>query len=74
MTSDKINNGDLLRFYQGSNLKSIDPQDFDYHDQLERLLQIEADKGGKSTSLYSQNDEQTTVPLYRTETYTEYQK
>lgn len=74
MTSDKINNGDLLRFYQGSGLKSINPQDFDYHNQLERLLQIEADKGDHSTSLYSQNNEQTTVPLYRTETYTEYQK
>ncbi|EOH90219.1 LTA synthase family protein [Enterococcus pallens] len=74
MTSDKINNGDLLRFYQGSGLKSINPQDFDYHNQLERLLQIESDKGKNSTSLYSQNNEQTTVPLYRTETYTEYQK
>lgn len=74
MTSDKINNGDLLRFYQGSGLKAINPQDFDYHNQLERLLQIEADKGTNSTSLYSQNNEQTTIPLYRTETYTEYQK
>lgn len=74
MTSDKINNGDLLRFYQGSGLKSMNPQNFDYHNQLERLLQIEADKGDHSTSLYSQNNEQTTIPLYRTETYTEYQK
>lgn len=74
MTSDKINNGDLLRFYQGSGLKAINPQDFDYHNQLERLLQIETDKGTNSTSLYSQNNEQTTIPLYRTETYTEYQK
>lgn len=74
MTSDKINNGDLLRFYQGSGLDPIDPQQFDYHNQLERLLAIEADKGPGSTSLYSQNNNESTASLYRTATYTDYQE
>ena len=29
-TSDKINNGDLLRFYTKSGLKAINPDDYNY--------------------------------------------
>lgn len=72
ITSDKINNGDLLRFYQDSGLEPIDPSTFDYHNQLERLEAIEKQKSSKSTSLYSQNNQQSTVSLYKTKTFREY--
>ena len=72
ITSDKINNGDLLRFYQDSGLEPIDPSTFDYHNQLERLEAIEKQEGSKSTSLYSQNNQQSTVSLYKTKTFREY--
>lgn len=72
ITSDKINNGDLLRFYQDSGLEPIDPSTFDYHNQLERLEAIEKQEGSKSTSLYSQNNQQSTVSLYKTKTFKEY--
>ncbi|OJG46427.1 sulfatase [Enterococcus hermanniensis] len=72
ITSDKINNGDLLRFYQDSGLAPIDPATFDYHNQLERLEAIEKQKGSHSTSLYSENNQQSTVGLYKTKTYQQY--
>lgn len=72
ITSDKINNGDLLRFYQDSGLEPIDPSTFDYHNQLERLEAIEKQKSSKSTSLYSQNNQHSTVSLYKTKTFREY--
>ncbi|GCF95908.1 alkaline phosphatase [Enterococcus florum] len=72
ITSDKINNGNLLRFYQKSGLEPVDPKQFDYHNQLERLLQIEKNKGSGSTSLYSQNGQESTTSLYKTHSFLEY--
>lgn len=73
-TSDHINNGDLLRFYSGSGLKTIDPTDYDYKNGLQKLEQTEKKLGSKSTSIYSQHQNKSTQDLYKTETYKQYQE
>ncbi|MGK0551849.1 LTA synthase family protein [Enterococcus faecalis] len=72
--SDQITNGDLLRFYTDSGLKPITPESFNYKDQLEQLESIEKDKGAKSTSVYSQHQEKSTVDQYHTDSYQGYLK
>ena len=73
ITSDKITNGDLLRYYQDSGLDSINPSSFDYRDQKARLEEIERQKGAQSSSLYSENNQKSTVGLYKTKTYQQYE-
>ncbi|MDT2522893.1 LTA synthase family protein [Enterococcus raffinosus] len=73
ITSDKITNGDLLRYYQDSGLDSINPDSFDYRDQLARLEEIERQKGAQSSSLYSENNQKSTVGLYKTKTFQQYE-
>ncbi|MEG0294711.1 LTA synthase family protein [Enterococcus sp.] len=70
--SDQINNGDLLRFYTGSNIDPVNPETFSYKDSLTRLQDLEKALGDKSTSLYSKNNNQSTVDQYKTQTYQEY--
>ncbi|MDT2400242.1 LTA synthase family protein [Enterococcus avium] len=72
ITSDKITNGDLLRYYQDSGLNSIDPSSYDYRNQKERLEEIERQKGAQSSSLYSENNQRSTVGLYKTKSYQQY--
>ncbi|MBO0453880.1 LTA synthase family protein [Candidatus Enterococcus murrayae] len=73
ITSDKITNGDLLRYYQDSGLDTINPSSFDYRDQKARLEEIERQKGSQSSSLYSENNQKSTVGLYKTKTYQQYE-
>lgn len=73
ITSDKITNGDLLRYYQDSGLDPIDPSSFDYHNQKARLEEIERQKGAQSSSLYSENNQKSTIGLYKTKTYQQYE-
>lgn len=73
ITSDKITNGDLLRYYQDSGLNSIDPSSYDYRNQKERLEEIERQKGAQSSSLYSENNQRSTVGLYKTKSYQQYE-
>lgn len=72
--SDKINNGDLLRFYSDHEIKPVDPSTFDYKDALTKMENKEKELGDKSTSLYSQHHNQSTVDLYKTESYKQYQE
>lgn len=72
-TSDALVNGDLLRFYTESGLQPIDRSQYNYTNQLEKMIAIEQEKGDESTSVYSQNNNQSTVGLYSTKTYKEYQ-
>lgn len=67
--SDALTNGDLLRYYTNSGLKEISVDDFNYKNQMEKMLRIEKEKGDKSTSLYSKNDDKSTVELYEMKTY-----
>jgi lipoteichoic acid synthase len=65
-TSDSILQSDLLRFYTPEGLLQDDPADYDYQNQLEKLRQVNEQLGEESTSLYSRNDQQSTIPLYKT--------
>lgn len=51
--SDKVQTGDLLRFYTGNDLTKVKASDYNYTDAMKKLLTIEEEKGEKSTSLYS---------------------
>lgn len=66
-TSDSILQSDLLRFYTPEGLLSDEVTDYDYQNQLEKLKQINQQLGEESTSMYSLNGHQTTVPLYETD-------
>lgn len=70
--SDKVTTGDLLRFHTDSGLTAIDPNDYDYKSLEKRLMQTEEKLGDKSTSLYSQNHNQSTQDLYETKSYQDY--
>ncbi|KAF9404720.1 hypothetical protein HW555_014202 [Spodoptera exigua] len=72
--SDQTTNGDLLRFYTNSGLSPVDPDDYNYKDQLEQLQKIEKDKGKDSTSVYSKNNNTSTVDKYHTESFQDYLK
>lgn len=65
--SDTVNNKNLLRFYTPNSFKPVDPKDYDYKDQIQRLLDTRSALGLKSTSIYSKNDNQSTTGLYRTD-------
>ncbi|MGG5358898.1 MULTISPECIES: LTA synthase family protein [unclassified Enterococcus] len=70
--SDQINNGDLLRFHTDSNLKPLNTEDFDYKNALDKLTETEKKLGADSTSVFSQNNNQSTANLYDSKTYKEY--
>ncbi len=70
--SDQINNGDLLRFHTDSNLKPLNTEDFDYKNALDKLTETEKKLGADSTSIFSQNNNQSTANLYDSKTYKEY--
>lgn len=71
-TSDKVTQGDLLRFHSGSGLNPIDPNDYDYKDIDKRLLKKEEDLGDESTSIYSENGDESTEDEYESKSYQEY--
>lgn len=70
--SDQINNGDLLRFHTDSNLKPLNVEKFDYKNALDKLNETEKKLGADSTSVFSQNNNQSTANLYDSKTYKEY--
>lgn len=64
--SDKINNQNLLRFYTPIGFTPIDPNDrkYNYQTQLDRLLKTRDNLGNSSTSLFSQNNDNSSTNLY----------
>ena len=70
-TSDKINNGDMLRFYTKSGLKAINPDDYNYLKNTDRIEKIEKELGNKSTSVYSKHNQTSTTDKYQTKSYQE---
>lgn len=64
--SDSILTSDLLRFYTPEGLVATDPADYDYRDQLERMKALNEGLGTEATSIFSQNGNQSTVDLYKT--------
>lgn len=72
--SDKTANGDLLRFYTGSGLTAVDPDKYNYKNQLSQMETIEKEKGKDSTSIYSENNNTSTVNEYQSKSFQQYQK
>ena len=69
--SDSIQTGDLLRFFKGNDLGKVNPEDYSYTNSFKALKNIEKEKGDKSTSLYNQRGNQSTVDLFKAPTYKE---
>lgn len=69
--SDSIQTGDLLRFFKGNYLGKVNPDDYSYTNSFKALKKIEKEKGDKSTSLYNQRGNQSTVDLFKAPTYKE---
>ena len=66
--SDSIQTGDLLRFFKGNDLGKVNPEDYSYTNSFKALKKIEKEKGDKSTSLYNQRGNQSTVDLFKAPT------
>ena len=69
--SDSIQTGDLLRFFKGNDLGKVNPDDYSYTNSFKALKKIEKEKGDKSTSLYNQRGNKSTVDLFKAPTYKE---
>ncbi|MQS76444.1 LTA synthase family protein [Companilactobacillus halodurans] len=65
--SDTINNKNLLRFYTPTGFTPIDPKDYGYQNEIQKLVRERNSLGLKSTSVYSQNNNKTTTNLYNTD-------
>ncbi|HFU4108850.1 TPA: LTA synthase family protein, partial [Streptococcus suis] len=68
--SDAIQTGDLIRFYDNS-LTALDSSQYNYIDSLATELALEKELGTNSTSLYSKNNNQSTVDLFKAPSYQE---
>ncbi|MBA2795010.1 LTA synthase family protein [Streptococcus porcinus] len=69
--SDNVQTGDLLRFNTDNGLEKTDPSKFLYTHQLNQMKKIEKELGNKSTSLYSENGDKTTINLFKAPSYLE---
>lgn len=63
--SDLLNNHNLLRFYTPKGFIPVDPDQFNYSENYQRMITIRQQLRGHSTSLYSRHHGSTTG-LYRT--------
>lgn len=64
--SDSLNEKNLLRFYHPKGFKNINPSDFNYANGLSKERKIEKELGNKSTSLFSENGNKSTLSDYVT--------
>lgn len=65
--SDNINQLNLLRFYTPVGFKPVDPSQYSYFNQIEKMVKIRKNLGSASTSLFSKNDNHSTTNLYNTD-------
>nr|WP_125750820.1 LTA synthase family protein [Lacticaseibacillus baoqingensis] len=65
--SDTVASKNLLRFYVPKGFQPIDPANIDYTASLSNVLATQTQLGAKSTSLYSQNGNQSTVNDFHTD-------
>jgi len=65
--SDTINNKNLLRFYTPAGFTPVDPKDYSYQNEIQRLVKTRNDLGLKSTSVYSKNGNKSTTEFYNTD-------
>ncbi|ATO46841.1 hypothetical protein C5L30_000725 [Companilactobacillus farciminis] len=64
--SDTINNKNLLRFYTPTGFTPVDSKEYNYQNEIQKLVATRNDLGLKSTSVYSQNGNKSTTDLYTT--------
>ena len=64
--SDLLNNHNLLRFYTPKGFIPVDPDQFNYSENYQRMINIRQQLAGHSTSLYSRHRGSTTS-LYKTD-------
>lgn len=65
--SDSVNEKNLLRFYTPQGFKPVNPADYNYLTGYQQLVDIQNKLGANSTSLFSQNGDQSTVGLFKTD-------
>lgn len=65
--SDTINNKNLLRFYTPTGFTPVDPKDYSYQNEIQKLVKTRDELGLRSTSVYSQNNNKSTTSLYNTD-------
>lgn len=65
--SDTINNKNLLRFYTPNGFNPVDSKEYNYQNEIQKLVATRNDLGLKSTSVYSQNGNKSTTNLYSTD-------
>ncbi|KRK78693.1 LTA synthase family protein [Companilactobacillus nodensis] len=65
--SDTTNNKNLLRFYTPTGFKPVNPSEYSYQNEIQRLVKTRDDLGLKSTSVYSKNNDKSTTPMYNTD-------
>ncbi|MGM0241089.1 lipoteichoic acid synthase [Enterococcus sp. AZ103] len=69
--SDKLNEENLLRFYTPEGFTAVDPKSYNYKNLDQQNEDKEKQLGAKSTSIFSENNDQTTINLYPTDNSTE---
>lgn len=62
--SDLLNNHNLLRFYTPTGFVPVNPTQFNYAENYQRMIQIKQQLAGNSTSLYSKRG--STTKIYKT--------
>ncbi len=65
--SDALNNKNLLRFYVPSGFTPVDPKEYDYQNDFYNLIKEEKSLAGRSTSLWSKNNNHTTIGDYKSD-------
>lgn len=69
-TSDAIQTGDLIRFFDNG-LSALDASQYNYIESLAAEIALEDELGTKSTSLFSKNGNKSTVDLFKAPSYLE---
>lgn len=62
--SDSLNNKNLLRFYVPNGFTPVNPKEYDYKNDFDKLIQTEKKLQQRSTSLWSKNHDQSTIGDY----------
>lgn len=65
--SDQVNDKNLLRFYTPAGFKPVAPSDYDYLNGYINAYELNQKLGDSATSIYHQNNNQTTTSLFKTD-------
>ncbi|KRM88331.1 phosphoglycerol transferase alkaline phosphatase superfamily protein [Lacticaseibacillus thailandensis DSM 22698 = JCM 13996] len=65
--SDRLNQQNLLRFYTPAGFTPVNSKSTDFDTSLQQVIQMEQNKGSATTSLYTQNNNQSTTNDYKTD-------